>query len=510
MSKKISRRTALKLLGATAAGASVVGWPALRARRAFAQNQKPYFLITLTCTGGASLIDSFLAIRESECANWREINCFPDAEVIDAPTETDLRVVRIADDTLNNPAFTGSIPLAPFHANPDLMAQFALNNLDDLLVVTHTGTSVNHTIAQKRALTGNSAMGGRTVQEAVAAAYGEGFALPNVNMGFGGFIEPGTDDTLPGYALHEPVSQPFTFPLALDGGRGIQGAPTSDLLNKARALREQKLEPESDFYQRVSASRRIQAWKEQRENARQIEDRDLITKLQFVPDSPPSIPLGDYGLAESPDGQLVRSTFPEWLVDPLESQAALAFLLIKYQVSCAVTIGPNFNLQLDGGGQFVQTPLAFDNSHGAHRYTQAAMWHRVLSVADRLITLLKATTYDPDTGETFWDRTLIYFATDFGRTKKRPVGMGQNGEISFGSSHDLNNGSLIASPLVNGNTLLGGVDPDTGMTYGFDRVTGEPRPNETMAEADVFAGLLQALQIDTSGTSLPDMPAMVG
>lgn len=508
MKKKVTRRTALKMLGAATAGATAIGWPALRARRVYAQAEKPYFLIVLTCTGGASIIDSLMAIREGESSNGLGINAFPDSEVISAPTVTPFRSVRIADATLNDPSFTGAIQLAPFHANPDLMTQFAASHLNEMMVVTHTGTSVNHTIAQKRALTGNAAYGGRTLQEAVAAVYGEGFTLPNVNMGFGGFIERGTDTTLPGFASHEPVSQPFTFPLALHGSRGIEGAPAASLVDRARSMRS-ALEAQSQFHERVASSRAITDWNAQRIAGRGLEQQDLITKLQFVPDLPPSIPLNQYGLDESPDGQLVRAAFPDWLADPLEGQAALAYLLIKHQVSCAVTIGPNFNLQVNGASQFVQTPLAFDNSHGSHRYTQAAMWHRMLSVADRLITLLQNTVYDPDAGETFWDRTMLYFATDFGRTKPRPTGS-PTGDINFGSSHDLNNGSLVVSPLVNGNTLLGGVNPDTGMTYGFDRITGVPLTGETMSEADIFAGLLQALRIDTSGTSLPNLSAMVG
>ncbi|MEY3214100.1 MAG: hypothetical protein RIT28_4581, partial [Pseudomonadota bacterium] len=45
-------------------------------------------------------------------------------------------------------------------------------------------------------------------------------------------------------------------------------------------------------------------------------------------------------------------------------------------------------------------------------------------------------------------------------------------------------------------------------TYGFDPVTGDPDPGRETAEAEIFAGLLGALDIDTSGSGLPSVPAM--
>ena len=98
---------------------------------------------------------------------------------------------------------------------------------------------------------------------------------------------------------------------------------------------------------------------------------------------------------------------------------------------------------------------------------------------------------------------MIYLASDFGRTKSRP-----SGSDSFGTGHDLDNGALIVSPLANGNHVLGGVDPNTGLTYGFDTTTGEPDKGRLMEEKQLYAGILQALDVDTSGSDLPDVPAM--
>ena len=136
----------------------------------------------------------------------------------------------------------------------------------------------------------------------------------------------------------------------------------------------------------------------------------------------------------------------------------LAFLLIKNRVSAAVTISPSFNVLLNTSPpSLTNPPLAFDFSHQSHRDAQAVMWQRILGIADRLVELLKAEEFEA--GESLWDRSMIYFASDFGRTKRRPT----NSE-TFGTSHNLNNGYAILSPLVNGNTVLGGVDPTTGLT----------------------------------------------
>jgi hypothetical protein len=80
--------------------------------------------------------------------------------------------------------------------------------------------------------------------------------------------------------------------------------------------------------------------------------------------------------------------------------------------------------------------------------------------------------------------------------------------MTFGTGHELNNGSLIISPLANGGRVLGGVNPDTLMTYGFDPETGRPDPGRNMVEKEVYSGIAHALGIDTTGSGLPDMRAM--
>ncbi len=304
---------------------------------------------------------------------------------------------------------------------------------------------------------------------------------------------------------------PNLWPLSLDGHKGITGAPSRDLFEKARAFRNNELDPKSEFYAAFQKSDRVKHWTHLRGDAlRGVEAQDLITKLMVFPDSP-KMPLQEYGLKGSALGERVRAAFPRYQIDPFESQAALAFLLLRYGVSVTVTLGAEggavfkegVTLQQSGLGEggLINTPIAFDFSHQAHRETQALMWDRTLGIADRLITLLKAEEYR--NGQSFWDRTMIYIATDFGRTRRRP-----EGAMTFGSGHDLNNGSLLISPFVNGGKVLGGVDPETILTYGFDPRTGRPEKGRQMAEPEIYAGILQAMGVETPGAGLTDMRAM--
>lgn len=478
-----NRRQILKGFAAGAA-AACVPW------QARAQQADPRFLIVMTGTGGASIVDAMLAVRASRSGNADTVNVYPDAMI----QQVGNLPFSAIDQELRD---IGPLP----YNGPANQSDFLRRHGQDMMVVTHTGTSVNHLVAQKRALTGNDAWAGRTLQEIVAATYGQGLAVPNVNMGSGGYLEPGIDTRLPDFARSEPVIDPTVWALGLDGNRGVDQAPPRAALDAARRFRNTVLEaPDNAFMQTFGASPTVRRWQEQRVGQGVIEEADLIRRLTFLPNTV-GTPLDRFGLSPGPDAERVRTVFPLWETDPMEAQAALAYLLIKNRVSVTVTIGPS-TAPVVGGQQVVDSPpLAFDFSHSAHRATQALMWSRMLSVVDRLIGLLQAEEFGG--GQSFWDRSLVYFATDFGRSRRRP-----SGADDFGSGHHLNNGSLIVSPLVNGGKILGGVDPDTVLTYGFDPRTGDPDPGREMTEPEIFAGILQALGIDTTPARLPDMRAM--
>lgn len=491
------RNTATGAAGAAALGALPGGAYAAEERRERAKN--PRFLIVLSSFGGANVVDSFMATRESETPNAATLNAYPDSMV---QTIGAFRAIDMKSKTI------GAIP-SPFTAN---QSNFVRKHNQDMMGITHTGSSVNHFVAQQRSINGNAAWKGITLQEATAATYGAGYPIPNVHLVNGlGFNERGSDTTLPSYAFGEGAPSPNLWPLSLDGYKGVKDAPARELFNRARNLRNDRLDPNSDFTKTFGSSSRLQHWNEIRGDAlRGIEAEDLITKLMMFPDSP-QMPLGAHGLKGSDLAQKVREAFPNYDFDPLESQAALAFLLLRYGVSVTVTLGPSGSAVFkkgvklgEGGlseGDILNPPISFDFSHQANREVQNLMWDRQLRIADRLITLLKGEEFAD--GKSYWDHSMIYFATEFGRSRNRPANA-----MTFGTGHELNNGSLIVSPLVNGGKMLGGVDPATLMTYGFDPLTGRPQPGRHMQEIEVYAGIVQALGIPTPGANLPDMKAM--
>ena len=497
------RRSFIKGLGAlAAAGAGTSLLPGgVRAEGDGEDNTR--FLIVITAGGGASIIDGPMAIRASESANAGTINCFAD-QLVKSRDGSPFRWVDM------NRSELGQIP-ASFQSN---QGYFIEKHHDDMMVSTWQRTSVNHAIGQRRSVTGNEAWRGRTMQEIVALQHGEGFALPNVHLTSGtGYVERGTDGSLPSRVFGEPITDPALWPLALDGSRGLRRPIKKSLLDRARRLRNDKLDATSNFVKVFGDAPKLQHWRHIRGTPQEsIEANDLISKLMLFPDSA-KFPLAQRGLESSAAAQKAREVFTNYDSDPLEAQAALAFLLLKYRVSVSVTLGPSFDVVIDGdpdgythGGRLgrdrlLNPPIAFDFSHQGHRSVQALMWDRMYRTIDGLIALLKSEEYA--NGESLWDRTMIYMATDFGRTKSRP-----NNANEFATGHDLNNGILTVSPLVRGNSVLGGVDPDTAMTYGFDPLTGAPDPGRRMQESEIFAGLLQALEIDTSGSGLPDVPAM--
>lgn len=499
MNNNWSRRTILKTTAAgLGAGALTPGLAHAQANGA-KDRPPPRFLIVLSSFGGANVIDSFLSVRESESANASVVNAYPDSLV---QTIGEFRAIDLKSKTI------GAIP-ASFTAN---QSNFVRKHGQDMMVITHTGTSVNHFVAQQRSINGNAAWKGRTLQEAVAMTYGEGYAIPNVHLVNGtGFTEKGTDLSLPAYVYGERAPTPNLWPLSLDGYKGVEGAPDRSLFEKARRLRNDQIDPSSEFYKTFGENKRIKHWTSIRGDAlRGVEAEDLITKLMLFPDSE-EMPLGAHGLKGSELGQKVRDAFPNYAFDPLESQAALAFLLLRYGVSVTVTIGPEGGAVFRKGvtlgrgglgeGDILNPPISFDFSHNANREVQALMWDRQLRIADKLITLLKSEELAD--GKSYWDHSMIYFATEFGRSRTRPANA-----MTFGTGHELNNGSLIISPLANGGRVLGGVNPDTLMTYGFDPETGRPDPGRTMVEKEVYSGIVHALGIDTAGSGLPDMRAM--
>ncbi len=477
MSKKLDRRHLLE----TAAWLSF--WGAYQAKASAAAGSSvstrgvrpEKLLIAVTANGGASIVDSLLPVLGSD--NNRSIRSYTAAE-IDIEAGSAFACVRPVPYELGVPVDTNYE-----------MRTFLRKHGRDAAVITHTGTSVNHLIAAQRSLNGNGINRGRTLMEAAAAAHGQSMLLANINMGMGGYGLPGTDPELPRVARAEAVADALLFPLALHREQRIEGRADDKILSAARKVRA---ELDSTFLSKHNESALLADFVRYQQNIPKLEAAELLEALMFFDQARLAPPLN----AHSSRGSLllkVRTVFPAYATDPLEAQAALAFLLFRYGLTAAVTLGLDDLVRFTEVGEqkeILHLPLAFDWSHNNHQGAQNSMWRRLFSTLDRLIQLLKEEDYlgRPEEGK-IWDRSLVYIATEFGRDR----------ETRIGSGHHLNNGSVLISPRIEGNRIYGGVDTSTGLTYGFNPLTGDPDRGREMEEADVYSLLLQALGVNFDG-----------
>lgn len=472
--------------GALAAATAVPALQLARPRRVVAAPPvDARFLFIVTASGGASIVDSFLPTAQSELsgeAAQRRI-AYPDEAVV-SPGGSNLRCV-------------GNLPLDDLFKTDYSLATFLTKHGQDAAVVTSEVTSVNHVVAQQRAMTGNDIDGGRTLAEAVASMAPAAAILPSCNMSIGGYLEPGSDPTVLDRERAEVIANPLYFASATDPRRGVEGAPGAALFERARGVRDQ-LEQVSPFAgSHAESARRARILRMRSDLQPLIEDADLITRLMLLQDGVDAN-LSEYELETSPMAATVLEKLPNLASDRYEAQTALAFLLAFYGVSNVVTYGLAFNPEFVGG-EIIDTPLAFDYSHTNHVVAQNVSWGRMMKSVDGLIDLLKSQSLGDGT---MWDRSMIFVATDFGRDKLRPPG-----SMSFSTGHHLNNGNLIVSPLIKGNRVFGGLDKETGLTYGFDPATGEADPGRVMSEGDIYSLVAQAMGVSFDGQT--DMSALL-
>lgn len=493
-SKRFGRRELLLgcagALGASAMG-SALSWAAgERTPRSGDADRK--LLFVLCATGGASIINSFLPVTRSEVGDDAladRLDTYPDEEILQ-PQGSNLRCPQYVP--------SGGL-LGGLYEDGYSLDAFLAKHHASMTVLTQECSSVNHAVGQHRSITGAGIDRGRTIMEAMALRHGEGLILPNCNMANDGYIQPGADPSLPPFARAEIIASPLGFAAAMDGAKAILDAPERDLVERARSVRAE-LDDASVFGRTFADSPRRQRFlANRREVQPRLEAADLMEKLTLLP---PEMIDPRYGVASSPLLPALQEKLPGMLKDPWEAQAALAVLLSYYGLSCANTIGlrqePTF-----GESRLISTPIAFDFAHTDHRVAQYLMWGHVLRVVDALVDLLKSLDYlgNPSLGK-MWDRSLIYIATEFGRDKTRPAGSN-----SWGTGHALNNGTLIVSPLVKGNRVFGGIDPETCQTYGFDGATGTADPKAKVGEGHIYSAIAQALDIDFPGRI--DMSAVV-
>ena len=526
---RFNRRNALKMGASTAAAVSALDLLTQKANaQVAATNPAEKLLFVITATGGGSIVDSLLAQRESDvtgaAGNPADMIAYPDQFVslhggVGAGTE--IRSLNFPIDDAD-PNFQYRNALG---GGGTLFTQsdFVTEHLNDLAVMTVENTSVNHFIAQSRAVNGAGIDGGRTIGERVAERYGQGLALPFVNMANGGYLEPGSNPNVASSSRHEPVVVPSLFPLSADGVRGVVGAPGSDagaaasaaqlprtreLMARARQVRDQ-LDDTSMFGQTFQCGELRKNYLDRRVfAANNLEANDLISNLMYLNELdvqefglsqvPPEVIAARAAVTAMPGGQLDRSPF----FDPWYGQILLGYLLARFGYSTAIQMGVPFSTDLNNVD--VNPPLSFDFSHTNHVAGQAQMWSRVLDGADKLVRLLKAT--DDGAGGTLWDRSMVYIASDFGRDKVRL----QSGAPLIGGTstgHHLNNGAILLSPALNGGRVYGGINPSTLLTHGFNRNTGVADPTTLMREGDIYSVVCQALGVDFVGRE--DIPIMI-
>lgn len=463
MSTKLSRRDALKSLsGLAALGAG------LSSNQVVAQTQTKKFVFTICALGGGNIIDAFLAQAEGPAAY---------TDLIKVPNSP-LSAVPVRKNSIK-----GAIDLGNGYAQETFLKKFAA----DTLVMTNEVSSVNHIVAGKRAVTGDNCNGGRTISEAVAMAYGKGLPLANLMLAQGGYSLHGDDTSVPDLFRAQLVADPLMFAFATHGYQGITKLAGNQEIKIGREIRRQ-LESASKFHQKFKDSRTLDSYIKSRESVVEtLEKGDTVTKLMLL--DPEKNELAKFGFTVSADIGLVREKFANMGNDIYEARLALGFLAAKNGLSNAITISPS-NTPIIAAKKSPNAPIAFDWSHVDHRDAQNSMWSYILKGVDSLIDLLKATDIDGDPAKgKMWDQSLIYIASEFGRDKI------QGG----GSGHHLNNGNIMISPLLQGNKIFGGIDKATGLTYGFDPLTGMEDKGRLMHEKDCYGVVAQALGIDYKG-----------
>lgn len=448
-------------------------------------------LFVFCAHGGAAIIDSFLPVLESEVGDATlagTLDVFPDSLVERVPDSPFRYVKNLADADYS------------FMKPPPSTGDFLRHHAADMAIFCHSVSSVNHNVAQTRSLNGAGANQGRTLMEAMAVRYGGGMPLPNCNMAMDGYIEHGADPNVPPRARQEVITAPRYFATGTHGYRGLSGLPGAGSIERARKVREQ-LDRDTVFARTFAKSPLLKRYLEQRKfGMEDLEQADLIEKLLLLD---PRAKNPGLGLTPSALAATLYDRFPAIAENDVQAELALGFLLAHHGVSASVTFGFRSDPVITKADGVLTAPIAFDYAHSTHRPAQSVMWGNLAAWLDTFITLLKEHDYlgDPALGK-MWDRSLIYVATDFGRTKTRP-----SGSPLWGSGHDQNNGSLIISPLIRGNRVYGGVDPKTCLTYGFDRTTGEPDRGVQFEEAALYGALAHALDIEFPGRE--DCPVLL-
>lgn len=473
---RLNRREALAAAGGLAAlgaGTSLIPGTKLLSQGSSADKK---YIFVICGAGGANIVDAFLAQSKGPAAYDNLV----------ALQDTPFSAVPALKNSIK-----GKIDLG----NGYEQSAFLQKNAKDTLVMTCEVSSVNHIVAAKRAMSGDNANGGKTLPEAIAMEFGKGLPLANLMLSGGGYANRGDDETVPEIFRAQAVQDPLMFAFATHGFKGVSPLAGVEEIKLARELRGQ-IEVASRFHGQFKSSKMMDTYLLNRERIVDVlEKGDTVTKLMLL--DPTANQLPKFGFEVSKDIDLVREKFPNMGKDLYEARLALGFLAAKNGLTNAITIAPSPTPLITAEGT-PNPPIVFDWSHVDHRGAQNSMWSYLLKGLDGLIDLLKATDIDGDPAKgKMWDKTMIYIATEFGRDKVK----------DGGSGHHLNNGVVMISPMLNGNKIYGGVDPETALTYGFDPKTGQADKARHMKEHDIYGAIAHAMGLEYSNRG--DFSSMV-
>jgi hypothetical protein len=418
-------------------------------------------LLVVAAAGGAAMTDAFLPIIQN--GRNHDLFSYPSSMIGDVPGSEFKYVKPI------NTAGTLGLPDPNFD-----MRTFLLNHGRDMALISQNTSSANHDIAAQRVLHGDGAFRKRSIVELNANAHGEKYSLANVNLATQGYGKPGGDLALVDYAKSLRVATAQSVAFSSHRFKGVDYGLSVENMKLVKAA-QQSLEQSASAHLRWKDHQDLRNWVSYRNRVEQLERNNVIDQLLFL--ERVGVDNSKVPVQTTPLLNKIKAAFPDYLTDAYQSQAAIAFLLLRNGISNNVTIDMSLG-------------LSFDQAHQFHTDAQNYMWRRTLRSLDALLNLCKSEYYLGDQRNgTIWDRLVTYVPTEFGRDKKKRQGSG----------HDLNNSMMVLAKNIKGNRSYGELDQDTGIISGFDLSSGVADTSLHVSERHMYSILANLLEIPFPG-----------
>ena len=388
--------------------------------------------------GGASFLDSFMAIRDTGHSRYSRINAWH-------PSLMSLPVSRYPFTSVECWAVAGGHTTYNLSAQTSLVTRFGR----EMVVATQQARSLEHVEAQQQVLRGS--VTGPSFMDEVGRTSSTPFGHIHLLEKKGGF-QLASDDT---------------------SSAGL------NLLLTPSEIAALKDDPEISALGRALYDPRL-SMRHRGEALARAGDLERIAKafLLFWEEVPSGADPAEAAFAE-----LGNRLLPDWANHPLMQQALVASMMIRYDLASALTLSPVvWGVERPHVGPEIRS--AFDGSHRAHRATQAVLWSEISSVLLGLRVLLETCT---TARGSLAAETLLLVASEFGRSDVRP-----RGAAEWSSYHAADSAVLAIAPFLRGGRLLGD-HPRRQARMGWDPATGSALPgvvNTTTHVADSVLGAL--------------------